>query len=233
MQAGKTVEEIMTRDVITVAPKASVHVAALLMVEHGVSGLPVVDEDGGLVGIVSEGDLIVRQKPRERAPWWRLFFADAEKLARDYQKAVGTTVEEVMTRSVISVGPRLPIESAALVLDQHRIRRVPVVDNGRLVGILSRGDLIKALSAAPAPAAAPLSDARLAAEMKARLAREPWVSNRGIVVNAKEGVLSLWGIVASQAERSALETMAQAIEGCKGVESRLVVKSDLPYRYEV
>ena len=227
------VKEIMTKDVIAVAPKTSIHEAARLMADHGVSGLPVVDEEGSVVGIVSEGDLILRQKPRERAPWWRLFFRDSERLAREYQKAHGTTVGEVMTRSLIAVSPDLPIESVALVLDQHRIRRVPVIADGKLAGIVSRGDLIKALSAAPEPAGAQPSDDRLVHEMSARLAQEPWISNRGIVVQAKDGVLWLWGLVLTDAEKSALETMARAIEGCRGIESHLVVKSDFPYRYAV
>ncbi|MBI2154133.1 MAG: CBS domain-containing protein [Candidatus Rokubacteria bacterium] len=227
------VEEIMTKDVIAVSPKTAVHEAAELMVDHAISGLPVVDDDGKVVGIVSEGDLILREKPRERTPWWRVFFGDAERLALEYRKAHGTTVEEVMTRSLITVSPDLPIESAALVLDQHRIRRVPVLADGRLVGIVSRGDLIKVLSRAPAPAGGPPSDDRLVREMRARLAQEPWISNRGIVVQAKDGLIALWGLVLTEAEKSALETMARTIEGAKGVESHLVVKSEFPYRYAV
>lgn len=227
------VEEIMTKDVITVSPKTPIHEAAALMIDHGVSGLPVVDDAGSVVGIVSEGDLILREKPRERAPWWRLFFGDAERLAREYQKAHGMTVGEVMTRSLIAVSPDFPIESAALILDQHRIRRVPVVADGQLLGILSRGDLIKALAKAPARAGGQPSDERLVREMRARLAEEPWVSNRGIVAQAKDGVLSLWGLVLTETEKSAVETMARTIEGCKGIDSHLVVKSEFPYRYAV
>ncbi len=227
------VEEIMTKDVITVSPKTPIHEAAQLMIDHGVSGLPVVDDAGSVVGIVSEGDLILREKPRERAPWWRLFFGDAERLAREYQKAHGMTVGEVMTRSLIAVSPDFPIESAALILDQHRIRRVPVVAEGQLLGILSRGDLIKALAKAPARAGGQPSDERLVREMRARLAEEPWVSNRGIVAQAKDGVLSLWGLVLTETEKSAVETMARTIEGCKGIDSHLVVKSEFPYRYAV
>src|SRR3970040_1876574 len=203
------VEEIMTKDVITVSPKTPIHEAAELMIDHGVSGLPVVDDAGSVVGIVSEGDLILREKPRERAPWWRLFFGDAERLAREYQKAHGMTVGEVMTRSLIAVSPDFPIESAALILDQHRIRRVPVVAGG------------------------PLPREHPAREGRARLAEEPWVSNRGIVAQAKDGVLSLWGLVLTETEKSAVETMARTIEGSKGIDSHLVVKSEFPYRYAV
>ena len=225
------VEEVMTRDVITTSPGTPIHEAARLMVNHTMSGLPVVDDAGTLVGVISEGDLILRQRQRDRQPWWRTFFQDGERLAREYQKAAGTTVGEVMTPAVISVSPDLPIESAAVILDRHRIRRLPVVADGQLVGIVSRGDLVKALSTAPAPAVASASDTALCAEMKTRLAREPWVSNRAIVVQAKDGGFALWGLVSTEAEKSAIETMARAVPGAKGLESHLVVQAEIPYWY--
>jgi len=225
------IEEIMTRDVITVGPQTPIHEAARLMVDHGVSGLPVVDEQGNLVGVLSEGDLIVRQRARPRVPWWRAFFQEGERLAREYQKAAGTTAEEVMTKAVISVSPDLPIEAAALILDQRRIRRVPVVADGRVVGIVSRGDLVKVLANAPRPVGGPTSDSQLVSEMRARLAKEPWVSHHGIVVDAANGELLIWGLVASKAEKSALETMARSLPGVKGVRSRLHVESEAPYSY--
>jgi len=225
------IREIMTRDVITVAPQTPIREAASLMVDHSVSGLPVVDERGELVGVLSEGDLILRQRARQRVPWWRAFFRDGEQLAREYQKAAGTTVAEVMTKAVISVSPDLPIEAAALILDQRRIRRVPVVADGRVVGIVSRGDLVKVLARAPSPVDGPTSDSQLVSEMRARLAKEAWVSHHGIVVGAENGELLVWGLVASEAEKSAVETMARSLPGVKGVRSRLLVESEIPYSY--
>ena len=227
------ISEIMTRNVVTVRPTASIRDAARALVEHAVSGLPVVDERGAVVGVLSEGDLIVRQKPRERTPWWRVFFDDGERLAREYQKAEGTTVAEVMTRSVISIAPDMPIESAAVILDERRIRRLPVVADGRLVGIVSRGDLVKALAAAAPVESVSRPDAQLVEEMRVRLARERWVASRGIIVQAQDGVLTLLGLVESEAEKAALETMARAIEGAKGVQSRLLVKAEVPYHYGI
>jgi CBS-domain-containing membrane protein len=77
-----TIRDVMTRDVVTARPDRPVHLAARLMVDHGIRGLPVVDEHGRIVGVVIEGNHIVRQKPREEAPWWRLFFEDPETMAR-------------------------------------------------------------------------------------------------------------------------------------------------------
>jgi CBS domain-containing protein len=201
------------------------------MVTHRVSGLPVVDHAGRVVGIVSEGDLIVRQKAREPRPWWHGFLEDSERLAREYRKRTGSTVGEVMTASVLCVSPRLPIESAALVLDERRVRRLPVVDGERLVGIVSRGDLVRALAQEPLPRTEPRSGTDLVQEVKDRLAAEGWVTGRGIVVEARDGVLWLWGLVESEAERAAVETLARSIEGVTGVQDHLVVRRDLPYLY--
>ena len=144
-----TVEDVMTRDVITATPSTSVHEAARLMIDHGVSGLPVVNGEGQLLGIVSDGDLILRHKRTEGRPWWRRFFEDGERLAREYQRAVGTTVGEVMTQPALSISPVFGIETAASIFLNRRIRRLPVVREGKLVGIVSRGDLLKALATSP------------------------------------------------------------------------------------
>jgi CBS domain-containing protein len=143
---GLTIEDIMTRHVITVTPTTPIHAAARLMVEYRVSGLPVVGEDGRLVGIISEGDLILRHRRPRTKPWWRAFFDDGEQLAREFRKAVGTTVAEVMSHPVISISPAWGVETAAAILQNRSIGRLPVVRDGRLVGIVSRADLIKALA---------------------------------------------------------------------------------------
>jgi CBS domain-containing protein len=218
------IEEIMTREVVTVTPATSIQAAAKLMADHGISGLPVVDDQRRLLGIISEGDLILRQKSPARRPWWHRFFDDAEGLAHEYRKLVGTTVGEVMTRAVVSISPVFGAETAASILHTRGFRRLPVVQDGKLVGIISRGDLVKALAATAAPATETRSDAELVEAMKTRLAAEPWASTAGFVVHAKRGVIFLWGVVPTEAERAALETMARAIEGCTGVENDLVAR---------
>jgi CBS domain-containing protein len=230
---GVPLSGVMTSDVITVTPETPIHVAARLMVDHGISGLPVVDEAGALVGIISEGDLIIRQKRRKPVSWWRAFFDDGERLAREYQKAAGTTVGEVMSTPVISVGPAFTVDVAAAILHQCGIRRLPVVVDGKLVGIVSRGDLIKTLAIVPRPGVAH-GEIDLAAAMRARMQAEPWTSSSRVAIEARGGVISLMGIVESAAARSALETMARTLEGCVSVDNQLLVESDvMPRRYGI
>jgi len=156
-----TIEDVMTRQVITVRQETTVQEAARLMFTNRVSGLPVVDASGRVVGIVSDGDLIVRQRRPTVKPWWRLFFENGERLVREYRKRVGLTVGDVMTSPALVISPVFGIETAAAILDNRKIRRLPVVRDGQLVGIVSRGDLIKALaaSAQPSPAESLVSDA--------------------------------------------------------------------------
>jgi CBS domain-containing protein len=223
------VHEAMTADVITVGPGVSVREAARLMSDHGVSGLPVVDTDGRLLGLITEGDLILRQAAPRAKHWWQSFLTDSETLAREYQKARGVTVGEVMTRAVVSVHPALPIEAAARIMQDRGVRRLPVVRDDRLVGILSRGDLIKVIAAEPVRMVM-ASDGALARTMRDRLEAEPWTPI-GIVVEARDGVIRLSGVAATDTERSALESMARAIPGCHGVDNHVIVGGTVAYAY--
>ena len=138
---------------------------------------------------------------------------------------------DVMTRSVLCVSPRLPLESVAIVLDEHRIRRVPVVDLGRLVGIVSRGDLIKTLARLPVRPGKPRSDAELVREVKDRLAAEPWASAHGIVAQAITASSRSGGPSRARPRRLRSETLARTIDGVTSVESYLMVRPEVPYLY--
>jgi CBS domain-containing protein len=157
--------DAMTADVIAVSPDESVQKAAQLMANHGISGLPVVDANGQLVGMISEGDLVMRQAARRSRPWWRAFFDDPDTLAREYQRATGRTVREAMTRAVVSVGPDVGVDAVSRILLDRGLRRLPVVEGGRLVGIISRGDIVKVLATTPA-APATASDKQLVETMR-------------------------------------------------------------------
>src|SRR6516165_11317527 len=144
--------DVMTTNVITVEPNTSVQELATLLSERGISGVPVVDRDSRLVGIVTEGDLLHRTETgterriqRRRSRWLDSFTSDQEA-ARDYVKAHGRIVREIMTPDVISVSDTTELADIATLLETKRIKRVPVVRDGKLVGIVSRANLVRALA---------------------------------------------------------------------------------------
>lgn len=139
-------QDVMTTKVATIGAGATVREAAKLMLERGVSALPVLDEKERVVGIVSEGDLVRRQElgTETTGSWWLL--ALTEGAARDYRKTHATAVRDVMTRPVIGVRPTASLKQIAKLMEERRIKRVPVLDSGRLVGIVSRADLVRQLA---------------------------------------------------------------------------------------
>jgi CBS domain-containing protein len=139
-------KDVMSTAVASVAPEATVREAAQAMLARGVSALPVLDQNGTLVGIVSEGDLVRRTElgTEPAGSWWLL--ALAEGAARDYRKSHARVVRDVMTRPVIWVRPSEELAQIARLLHERRIKRVPVLDEGRLVGIVSRADLLRQLA---------------------------------------------------------------------------------------
>ena len=141
-------QDIMTREVATVRPETSMREIAALMMEKNISGMPVVSDDGAIVGIVSEGDLLHRAEvgTERKHKWWFQIFADSDAAAREYAKAHGLSARDVMSRYVISVRDDADLRDVADILDSHRIKRVPVLHDGRLAGIISRRDLVRALS---------------------------------------------------------------------------------------
>ena len=141
--------EIMTTTVVTVTPQTPVGELARLMTEHRISGVPVVTGDGRLLGLVSETDLLHRPETgtERRRKWWLALFQDSDMQARDYVKQHGRTAHDVMSRYVISVQPDDDLGRVADVLERNNIKRVPVLDKqGGLVGIITRGDLVRALA---------------------------------------------------------------------------------------
>ncbi len=220
------ITEIMSREVVSLKPGNSIPEAARLMRKSCVSCLPVVNESGAMVGLLTECDLIARLSTRRRS-WWQTLFGDQAEGACEYQKIVGTTVGEVMSPPAVQASPELSVEAAADLLSRDGRRELPVVADGRLVGSVSRTALLQVLEKAPSRVPVTRPDAELVAEMKNRLAVEHWVSNRGLSVLAKGGVLSLFGLVESEEEKTALGVMARTIEGCNGVKNDVVPRSRL------
>src|SRR5262249_5157880 len=136
------VEKIMRRDVVGVGADDAIVTARRLMVDQGVSGVPVLDANGGVIGIVTEADLMARLVPRRKPRWWELVFADREALARECRKAIGTIVADVMTSPPISIEPDASVAAAAALMNSHDIDVLPVVEACLLVGVVTRTALI-------------------------------------------------------------------------------------------
>jgi CBS-domain-containing membrane protein len=218
-----TAADVMTTDVITVAPDATVRDIATLLRSKRISGVPVVDAAGHLLGIVTEGDLILREAiaGEHHRSWWLSLFDDPNVVARDYAKSHGRVAKDVMTTPVISVGPATMLSEIAKTLERHRIKRVPVVNDNKLVGIVSRSNLLQALAVADVSRQGAYDDRAIREQLLAELQKQHWVHMGLKNVVVQDGVVSLWGMVSSDDERRALRIAAENVPGVKGVEDNL------------
>ena len=218
--------DVMTADVVTVSPDTTVPEIAALLIERHISAVPVLDGDR-LVGIVSEGDLLRRPETDTEAapsPWLRLFTGPGAVPDR-FRKAHGMTAREVMTRNVVTVAPDTTLGEVARLLESKRIKRVPVLDKGRLVGIISRANLLHGLvagrAAAPPAADGPGLDRQIRAEVQQMLARNAWLERDHVNLVVQDGVVHVWGIVRSGEHRQALNAALRALPGVRSVEDHL------------
>jgi CBS domain-containing protein len=223
--------DIMTRDVTTVRPDTSVRDIAALMVEKHISGVPVLSDDGKVVGMVSQSDLLHRAEvgTERKHKWWFRAFADSSELAREYAKAHGLKAHDVMSRYVISVHDDAELRDVADILDTRRIKRVPVMQEGRLVGIITRGDLVRALSQAQiSKAATKIDNAALHKTLHNRIQSQSWINESYINLIVNDGVVELWGHVDTTDQRNALRALVEETDGVSRVEDKLSVGGRLP-----
>ncbi len=219
------VGDIMTHPVITVTPETTIGEAAELMIGHRISGLPVVNAAGDVTGIVTEGDLLRRAETgteRRRARWLEFLIAPG-RLASEYAHANGRRVGEVMTDTVVSVGPDDPVADLIEVMERRRIKRMPVIDRGRLVGIVSRANLVRALVRnLPRPDSATVtSDEAIRDQIVAEIAKQPWGPRASVDVRVENGIVELRGAVIDDRERPALRVLAENVPGVKEVRDHL------------
>ena len=217
--------EIMTPDVVTARPDTPLEDVVRLMLTHRISGLPVV-ENGVVVGIVSEGDLLRRPETgterRQRHSLLQLFRSE-EGDAAEYVRTHGMTAGEVMTTDVVTIAETTLLEDIATLLESRGIKRVPVVREGKLKGIVSRADLLRSLaSRIGAPRLQSDRDSRTAvlAELKGHPSWAP--SPAEISVFVQEGVVYYWGYVRSAAQRRAMIVAAERIAGVRHVEDQML-----------
>jgi CBS domain-containing protein len=217
------VRDVMTRDVITIGVEDSVQRAAQLLTEHGISALPVVDAAGLLVGIVSEGDLIRRIElgTERRRSWWLEVLTPTETRTAEFIKARAVKVGDIMTRNVVTAVETTPLAEVATLMEKNGVKRLPIVRDRKVVGIVSRANLVRALAARPAEPAVASSDEnireRIVAEIRELPGGMPWL----LTVTVRDGTVDLWGPVASDDLRKAIRIAAEAAPGVKRVNTNL------------
>lgn len=214
--------DVMSTAVVCIRPDAPVFDAARLLLSERISALPVVDEKSRLVGIVSEGDLVRRAEISTGKR--RTFFGDHEQLAKDYLKAQGRTVSDVMSRLVVVAEETTELPVIASQMEKFNIKRLPVVREGKVVGIVSRANLLQALISCPTkPVGTGVSDTDLRREIICKFDHEPWAQAvvRNVIVH--EGHVELWGHAESAAQSDACRVAAESVAGVKSVENHLVV----------
>jgi CBS domain-containing protein len=218
----------MTLAVYTVKPTTSVKDVARLFVEQRISAVPVVDDQRKIVGIVSEGDLVHRSEisTQRRHPWWLVLLAGDEGLAADYIEAHAKQVADIMTRQVITAGPDTPLQEIAETLEKYGIKRLPIVRNGQLVGIVSRANLVQAIATSGSKLDIPLSDTTIREKLLTLLNERNWgqeyAARLNVTVNA--GVVDLWGFIESDTERKAIRVAAEATPGVRAVNDHMTAR---------
>lgn len=219
--------DVMTRNVISIDPDSTVLQAARLMLQHRVSGLPVIDNAGNLVGVLSEGDFLRRretQTERKRSRWLE-FLMGPGTIASEYTHSHGNKVSEVMTTEVQTVDENAGLEDIVELMERHRIKRVPVMCGSEVVGIITRSNLMRAMVSvarvAPAQASAK-DDNAIREQLLAVMAKEGWAPVATTNVVVRDGVVELWGAIIDERQREALKVAAENIPGVKEVKDHMV-----------
>lgn len=225
-----TAAEVMTTDVVSVGAETPVREIAQLLLAKRISAVPVVDPEGRLLGIISEGDLIGHASVlgERRRSWWLNLFSDDDATAREYIKAHGRSARDVMTANVVSVDENAPLASIAEAMHRHRVKRVPVVRDGSVVGIVSRSDLLRSLVVAVPRDRGGLDDHAIRGQLIAELDGQPWAHL--IDVQVEDGVVHLHGTFKSEEERHALRVAAENVPGVIRVEDHLSLWTSSPIR---
>lgn len=216
--------DVMTRDVVAAPPETTVRDIARVMINRRISGVPIIDRDRQLLGIVTEGDLLRRIEigTERRRSRWSEWFLPNSRLAADYIEAHARRVADIMTREVASVGEFATLGEISDLMETKRIKRVPIVSGGKVAGIVSRADLLKALASHGTNAPDEESDRSIRNRLVAELRNQAWshLSEPDIVVSG--GVVHFWGVVGSDEERRALRVAAENVPGVRDVEDHMI-----------
>ena len=217
------VRDVMTQNVISIAANQTILKAARLMLQNDISGLPVVDAQGVLVGMVTEGDFLRRDElgTERRRPKWLEFLLGPGRIAEEYVRASGRKVEDVMTCDPVTVAEDDTLETVVELMERRRIKRLPVLRDGKMVGIVSRANLMHALVSLARSTETPAGgDSAIRERMLEAFARQPWAPQVNVVV--KNAVAELWGTITDERERQACIVTAENVAGVREVHDHLV-----------
>lgn len=219
--------DVMVTNVITVGTDARLEDVAQILLTNRISAVPVVDAKGKIVGVVSEGDLMRRAEAGtgRRRPWWLSIFTGNDVLAAEYVKEHSRKVTDVMTRDVVTAPPETPLHEIVTLLEKNAIKRVPIVKDGKLVGIVSRANLLQALASLSKQIdVGTPDDSAIRERLVARLKAEPWTRPSLINVIVQNGTVELWGIVDSPIEKKAACVAAEVTPGVRTVNDNLIIR---------
>jgi CBS domain-containing protein len=230
MEGAMYAGEVMTREVVTVGPDTPVLKIVQLLLERGISSVPVTDQGGSLLGVVSDGDLLRRVEigTEKHHGGWRAFFTGTATLAEEYIRSHGAVARDIMTRDVVSVSRTTPLGEIADLMEQRHIKHMPVLEDGKLVGVVSRGNLLRAFASHRAEPGAVFTadDTAIREALLAELGRQAWSRRAENTVVVTDGIVHLWGLVTAPEESRAIELAAQGVAGVKAVRNHLVVLTE-------
>lgn len=218
-------KDVMTTNVVSVTPDSTVSEIAQILLQRNISAVPVVDADGRLLGLVSEGDLIRRSElgTERKRSWWLDLLAGEGERAQEYVRAHGMHARDVMTGHVITVNETTDLAEIATILEEKRIKRVPVVRDGKIVGIVSRSNLLQGLIARGAPAPVATGDEDIRIRIVSELDELSWLHPTQLNVIVADGVVDVWGYVETAAQKDALRVAIENVGGIKEVKDHVNV----------
>jgi CBS domain-containing protein len=217
--------DAMSRDLLTVTPDSTIASAIELMIEHRVSGLPVVTRDGQVAGVITEGDLLRRPETGTDVSHslWRALLGSPGREAEEYARAHGRQVGEVMSRGIVSAPPDVDLAGVVSLMEAHHVKRVLILERDRLVGIITRADILRALlqelSDSPDPGT---NDQEIRQRFRTALQELRWAPRATVTGSVTNGTLTLEGVILDPRERGALHVIAENIPGVRRVIDRLV-----------
>ena len=217
-------QDIMTQYIVSVGPNDTVARAVRAMLQNDISGLPVLDSNGALVGMITEGDLLRRAETgtQRRRPRWMEFFVGPGQLADEYVHTHGRKVSEIMTADPVTVTEDTPLEEVVAVMEKRHIKRVPVVRGDKVVGIVSRANLLHALARLAGETKPSTADDQTIRErLMAEIGKQRWAPGGAIDIIVRNGVVDLWGSITEERARAALIVAAENTPGVKGVKDHL------------